>query len=62
MTLPTDLREVSVDNLTIGRVDQVHFIEEAAAAAPSALARTIDLFPKKIGRLDRGPTLLKELP
>ena len=32
MTPPTDLREVSVANLTIGRMDPVHFIEEAAAA------------------------------
>jgi hypothetical protein len=37
MTLPTDLREVSVTNLTIGRMDQVHFIEEAAAAGFGAV-------------------------
>jgi hypothetical protein len=48
-------------------MDQVHFIEEAAAAGFGAIGLllatvTIDLFPKKIGRLDRGPTLLKELP
>jgi hypothetical protein len=37
MTPPTDLREVSVANLTIGRMDPVHFIEEAAAAGFGAV-------------------------
>jgi hypothetical protein len=37
MTPPTGLREVSVANLTIGRIDPVHFIEEAAAAGFGAV-------------------------
>jgi hypothetical protein len=37
MTPPTGLREVSVANLTIGRMDPGHFIEEAAAAGFGAV-------------------------